>query len=144
MTVALTFEKLQLKTAKLSFSNRFQCQIIGEADPELKDQLLSFLEQYGKKEQPTSLKLSLDSFTPFRQKVLQRLHEVPFGEILTYGELASFVGHPSAGRAVGSTCRCNPFLLFIPCHRVIARGGGLRGFASGLDMKKCLLDFEAK
>jgi O-6-methylguanine DNA methyltransferase len=80
--------------------------------------------------------------TPFRQKVLQELQKVPFGKTLTYGQLASKSGHPNAARAVGSACHINPFPLFIPCHRVIASGGHIGGFAYDIELKKLLLDFE--
>lgn len=106
-----------------------------------KEELLLFLENYGKKD-PIKIALSLDGLTPFRQKVLTRLQEVAFGEILTYGELASAAGFPQAARAVGTACHINPFPLFIPCHRVVASGGRIGGFAYDIEMKKRLLDFE--
>ncbi len=141
ITVTLTFQAQQLTSAALSFSEKFQCCLVGDVNNHLKDQLFNFLEQYGKK-LPGEVQLTLDGLTPFRQKALKRLQHVPFGEVVTYGELATIIDHPGAARAVGTACSCNPFLLFIPCHRVVASAGKMGGFASGLDMKKYLLEFE--
>ncbi len=57
--------------------------------------------------------------TPFRGQVLAALQQVPFGQVVTYGELAKLVGSPKAARAVGSACAHNPVPLVIPCHRVV-------------------------
>lgn len=143
LLVTLTFDQGKLNHATLSLAEKFHCEIVGDAEPRLKNELLSFLENYGKKALLPTLTLPLDSFTPFRKAVLSRLQQVPFGEVLTYGELASTAGHPGAARAVGSTCRDNPFPLFIPCHRVVASGQRLGGFAYNIEIKKRLLDFEA-
>ena len=142
ITVTLQFEERRFKSASLSFSEKFQCKIIGDADDKLNDQLLSFLENYGKKT-PVQIELPLLELPPFRQKVLEVLQKVPFGEILTYGELAAASGNPRAARAVGSACHVNPYPLFIPCHRVVASGGLIGGFAYNIEMKKRLLDFES-
>lgn len=142
ITIALQFEKLEFKSAALSFSKKFQCNLIGDADARLQEGLLSFLEAYGKKA-PVPAQLPLESLTEFRKKVLLRLQEVPFGEVVTYGELAEAVGHPKAARAVGTACHFNPFPLFIPCHRVVASGQRIGGFAYDIEMKKRLLDFES-
>lgn len=141
ITVTLQFEAQRFKSASLSFSEKFQCELIGDAD--CKDQLLTFLEHYGKKA-PFPIELSLEGISPFRQKVLTVLQEVPFGEILTYGELAAAAGNPRAARAVGSACHINPYPIFIPCHRVVASGGRMGGFAYDIEMKKRLLDFESQ
>ena len=65
---------------------------------------------------------------------------VPYGETMTYGALAR--AHDSGARAVGGACARNPYPIVIPCHRVIATGGGLGGYAYGLDIKRALLDRE--
>jgi O-6-methylguanine DNA methyltransferase len=139
--VTLEFQEQKLKQATLSFADKFQCDILGSVGKNLKDQLLAFLESYGNKA-PLLMQLPLEGLTPFRQNVLCHLQRVPFGEIVTYGELAEAAGYPRAARAVGSACHFNPFPLFIPCHRVVASQGRLGGFAYDLEMKKRLLDFE--
>lgn len=142
IAVTLQFESHRFKNASLSFASKFQCSFLGDADPKWKDQLLSFLEHYGEK---TSfpIELPLNDLPPFRLKVLSLLQKVPFGEVLTYGELATAADHPRAARAVGTACHFNPYPLFIPCHRVVASGHRMGGFAYDIKMKKLLLDFES-
>ncbi len=77
--------------------------------------------------------------TPFQFKVLEALSAVPYGETVTYGEVAARVGKPGAARAVGAACGANPIPLLVPCHRAVAAGGGLGGFGGGLPLKKKLL-----
>ncbi len=79
----------------------------------------------------------------FRRQVLQHLAELPYGETVTYGELAKEVGHPGAARAVGTTMAINPIPIVVPCHRVLAAGGKLGGYAGGVDTKRTLLALEA-
>jgi O-6-methylguanine DNA methyltransferase len=93
---------------------------------------------------PSSVKLplSFDGLPPYTRQVLEVLREIPWGTVVTYGDLAVRTGSPRAARAVGSACGRNPFLLFVPCHRVVAAGRGMGGFACGLDVKRQLLEFE--
>jgi len=76
------------------------------------------------------LKLTLEGLTPFQKQVLSAAHEIPYGEIRTYCQLAKQIGKPLASRAVGSALAHNPLLLVIPCHRVIGSDGHLGGFAA--------------
>ena len=78
----------------------------------------------------------------FQRKVLNKLAQVPFGRTVTYGELASRAGAPNAARAVGGAMAANPLAVVIPCHRVVASGGGLGGYSAGLSKKKKLLAHE--
>jgi methylated-DNA-[protein]-cysteine S-methyltransferase len=79
----------------------------------------------------------------FRRMVLQHLALLPFGETVTYGELAREVGRPKAARAVGTAMATNPIPIVVPCHRVLAAGGKLGGYAGGVDTKRRLLDLES-
>lgn len=88
-----------------------------------------------------TLKLHLTG-TPFQRKVWDALAEIPFGETVSYGELAEQIGHPRAARAVGSANGANPIPIILPCHRVIASGGGLGGYGYGLPLKRRLLELE--
>ena len=88
------------------------------------------------------LAFDLSWVTPFRRDVLLACAAVPRGEVATYAYLAARVGNPRAVRAVGSTMRTNPIPIVIPCHRIVASGGGLGGFGGGLDMKRQLLALE--
>jgi AraC family transcriptional regulator of adaptative response/methylated-DNA-[protein]-cysteine methyltransferase len=91
----------------------------------------------------TEIKLPLDAHgTPFQKAVWQALSEIPYGETCSYSELAERIGKPTAVRAVASACGKNPLAVLVPCHRVLGKGGQLRGFRWGLSMKKALLDAE--
>ncbi|NQU05275.1 MAG: methylated-DNA--[protein]-cysteine S-methyltransferase [Calditrichaeota bacterium] len=74
--------------------------------------------------------------------VWKSLVEVPFGETISYGELAKRAGSPRAARAVGAAMARNPIPILVPCHRVITSSGKLGGFGGGLDMKRWLLRHE--
>jgi methylated-DNA-[protein]-cysteine S-methyltransferase len=82
--------------------------------------------------------------TPFQRAVWRQLQDIPYGETISYGELARRVGNPKASRAVGSANGANPIPIMIPCHRVIAAGGKLGGFGGGLRTKQALLDLETR
>jgi O-6-methylguanine DNA methyltransferase len=80
--------------------------------------------------------------TPFQAKVADALQAIPYGETVTYGELAALAGHPNAQRAAGTFCAQNRFPLFVPCHRVVA-ADGLGSYGSlGLEYKRRLLELE--
>jgi methylated-DNA-[protein]-cysteine S-methyltransferase len=80
--------------------------------------------------------------TPFQKKVLTALCRVPYGETISYGELAKNIGNPKASRAVGQANARNPIPIVIPCHRVIGSSGKLTGFGGGTAVKQTLLDLE--
>jgi methylated-DNA-[protein]-cysteine S-methyltransferase len=82
--------------------------------------------------------------TDFQKKVWQELVKIPYGETLSYGELAKRIGNPKASRAVGMANGKNPISIIVPCHRVIGKNGSLTGFGGGLDAKKTLLDLEKR
>lgn len=81
--------------------------------------------------------------SPFELRVWEALQEIPYGQTITYGEIAQAIGHPGAARAVGRANGRNPIAVIIPCHRVIGAGGDLTGYAAGLAQKRRLLDLEA-
>ena len=80
--------------------------------------------------------------TPFQRAVWRELQKIPRGETRSYGDIARKIGRPKAARAVGGACAANPFLIAVPCHRAIAKGGGPGGFALGLKAKRILLGAE--
>ncbi|MCL2499031.1 MAG: methylated-DNA--[protein]-cysteine S-methyltransferase [Defluviitaleaceae bacterium] len=80
--------------------------------------------------------------TPFRMKVWEALCTIPYGETITYKQLAERIGLPSAYRAVGGANHNNPISIIIPCHRVIGTGGNLVGYGGGLNAKEWLLKHE--
>jgi methylated-DNA-[protein]-cysteine S-methyltransferase len=81
--------------------------------------------------------------TAFQESVWRELRRIPYGETISYGELAQRVGQPSASRAVGTANGRNPIAVIIPCHRVIGADGSLTGFGGGLVNKRLLLELEA-
>lgn len=82
--------------------------------------------------------------TPFQQQVWRRLCEIPYGETISYGELARRIGNPKASRAVGLANGSNPIPIIIPCHRVIGSNGKLTGYGGGLPIKEKLLALERR
>lgn len=78
----------------------------------------------------------------FQCQVWEALSRIPYGQALSYGELARALGRPGAARAVGQANGANPIPIVIPCHRVVATNGGLGGFSGGLETKRWLLAHE--
>ncbi|MCY3968996.1 MAG: methylated-DNA--[protein]-cysteine S-methyltransferase [Acidobacteria bacterium] len=82
--------------------------------------------------------------TAFQRRVWAELRRIPFGETISYGELAARIGKPTASRAVGAANGRNPLPVVVPCHRVIGSDGRLTGFGGGLPTKQALLDLERR
>jgi methylated-DNA-[protein]-cysteine S-methyltransferase len=80
--------------------------------------------------------------TAFQQRVWSALRAVPYGSVVTYGQLADRLGNPTAARAVGLANARNPISIVVPCHRVIGANGKLVGYGGGLDRKRQLLALE--
>jgi len=78
----------------------------------------------------------------FQQRVWQECRKIPWGQTLSYGELAERIGAPHASQAVGSALGHNPIALLIPCHRVIQKNGSLGGYRWGTNRKQDILDWE--
>ena len=99
-----------------------------------------WLRRYFAGERPDSSELPLGlSGTPFRMAVWRQLLRIPYGQTVTYGELAERVesqtGRRTSARAVGGAVRHNPICVIVPCHRVVGSGGSLTGFAGGIEVK---------
>jgi methylated-DNA-[protein]-cysteine S-methyltransferase len=100
------------------------------------------LEEYFAGER-TVFDLELDlAGTPFQRRVWRALQDIPYGETISYGELARRIGNPSAVRAVGLANGRNPVSIVVPCHRVIGSDGSLTGYGGGLPRKRYLLELE--
>lgn len=80
--------------------------------------------------------------TPFQTRVWQTLAGIPYGQTISYAQLAQRVGKPTAMRAVGAANGRNPLPIVLPCHRVIGADGSLTGFGGGLPTKRFLLELE--
>ena len=87
--------------------------------------------------------LALDG-TVFQRRVWAALQEIPYGETVSYGQLADRLGQPSASRAVGLANGKNPVGIIVPCHRVVGADGGLTGYGGGIERKRYLLAHEQR
>ena len=121
--------------------------MFGEECPVL-DQAAMWLDRYfaGEKPEPSELPLAPEG-SSFRREVWEVLRRIPYGKLMTYGEIAGLLAerqglaHMSA-QAVGGAVGHNPISIIIPCHRVVGAGGSLTGYAGGLDKKIQLLKLE--
>ena len=80
----------------------------------------------------------------FERSVWAEIAKIPYGEMITYGEIATALGDLGLSRAVGTACNHNPVPIIVPCHRVVGAGGKMVGFGGGLDRKRKLLEMEAR
>jgi methylated-DNA-[protein]-cysteine S-methyltransferase len=94
----------------------------------------------------SSIELDLTGIEPFDRRVAEVTREIPAGETLTYGEIASRIGAPGEARDVGAALGRNHFPIIVPCHRVVAANGKLGGFSApgGTRTKLCLLEIERR
>ncbi|MDN4606293.1 methylated-DNA--[protein]-cysteine S-methyltransferase [Sporosarcina highlanderae] len=102
------------------------------------EELIDYME--GKRKEFT-MPLDLHG-TPFQHSVWMALKEIPYGQTVSYSDIAARIQKPKSVRAVGTAIGANPLLITVPCHRVIGKNGNLTGFRGGLDMKKQLLALE--
>ena len=84
------------------------------------------------------------SGTPFQRRAWLALADVPYGTTRSYGEQARRLGAPGAARAVGAANGRNPLPIVLPCHRLVGADGSLTGYGGGLEIKRALLDLEAR
>ena len=111
-------------------------------DPSLQQHLRLWMQSYGEKRDLPSFFLPRKKLPPFSERVYFWLEKTPFGQTLSYQELAGKAGNRGAARAVGTLCKNNPLPLLFPCHRVIHANGPLWQFAFGTSIKEQLLRFE--
>ena len=106
------------------------------------DQAKQWLDKYFAGEQPAISALPLAPVgSAFRQGVWDILRGIPYGEVVTYGEIAKKMGCKSS-QAIGGAVGHNPISIIIPCHRVVGASGSLTGYAGGVEMKIRLLELE--
>jgi len=149
-------------TLLVAATERGLCRIAYDADPEREidrlatafglrvlqspgpiDSARRQLEEYFEgKRQRFDLEVDLELLADFNRRVLRELARVPYGEVVTYGELAARAARPRAARAVGTVMNRNPLPIVLPCHRVIGSTGKLVGYAGGLERKETLLRLE--
>lgn len=138
------------------------CEISYDADPEAEAERLARLfgarvlrsprptdtarrqldEYFAGTRREFELDVDLRPAREFGRAVLDQLAQVPYGELTTYGTLATRAGRPRAARAVGTVMNRNPVPIVLPCHRVVGSTGSLVGYGGGLDRKRALLELE--
>lgn len=114
---------------------------LSEGSGKVFSQTRQWLDDYFSGKRATNMPLMNPQGTDFQCRVWQALLTIPYGETVSYGELAQQIGCRSA-QAVGGTVGRNPIALLIPCHRVIGSDGSLTGYAYGIDRKRYLLEME--
>jgi len=123
-----TFEALEVK---------LQVRIV--PDDQQNEQILSEIHAYLRGElRDFTVPVDLRG-TIFQCDVWHAIATIPYGQTISYGELAAKINHPKATRAVGQATGANPVPIIVPCHRVIGSSGGLTGFGGGLPLKERLL-----
>ena len=113
-----------------------------EAPARLDDARRQLDDYFGGRRAEFDLPVDLSLVAPFTDRVLTRTAAIPPGQVLTYGEVATEIGHERAARAVGNALGSNPIPIVVPCHRVVRSGGGLGGYTGGVHRKKHLLGLE--
>jgi methylated-DNA-[protein]-cysteine S-methyltransferase len=111
-----------------------------DAPPVLKDAATQLEEYFARERTGFDIPMELDG-TEFQREVWAELARIPYGQTISYGELARRVGRPRGPRAVGQANGKNPIAIIVPCHRVVA-GNGIGGYGGGLPMKRALLTLE--
>lgn len=112
-----------------------------EETPLLKEARRQLEEYFAGNLKEFNLPLSMRG-TSFQKQVWEELRKIPYGETVTYGEIAAKIGSPRANRAVGMANHHNPIAIIVPCHRVIGANGKLVGYGGGLNVKEQLLALE--
>lgn len=125
----------------------FKDKIIKKDDEEIIVKVKEWLNKYFNKEKPLIEDLPLNPIgSEFRKKVWKILCKIPYGETITYGDIAKEIGKSEgkkmSAQAVGGAVGHNPISIIIPCHRVVGTNGNLIGYGGGLDLKIKLLKLE--
>ena len=131
--------------ATLSFANRprrMKQAIDADAAAVLHDLGAQLREYFLRRRTSFDLPLAMEG-PQFHVAVWKALCDIPYGETISYGELAKRIGMPDGARAVGAANGANPIVIIVPCHRVIGANGDLVGYGGGLWRKRTLLDLEA-
>ena len=121
----------------------FPQAVIKRADSLLREPVQKILNHLDNNEPRLDLPLDVRS-TAFQRQVWEKLRAIPYGETVSYGDVAKALGKPGAVRAVGRACATNPVALVIPCHRVVREDKSLGGYRWGLERKKKILEREAR
>jgi methylated-DNA-[protein]-cysteine S-methyltransferase len=125
---------------RLPNETRHRRRDIDDVPPVLKETTTQLEEYFAGERRDFDIPIELDG-TPFQRQVWFELARIPYGETISYGELARRVGRPNGPRAVGQANGRNPIPIIVPCHRVLA-SNGIGGYGGGLKVKRALLALE--
>ena len=114
-----------------------------EPDEVLCEAVRQLAEYFAGTRREFALPLLMDG-TEFQRAVWRALQDIPYGQTVSYGDIARAVGRPKACRAVGQANRVNPISIIVPCHRVVGSSGRLTGYGGGMPAKELLLALEAR
>jgi AraC family transcriptional regulator of adaptative response/methylated-DNA-[protein]-cysteine methyltransferase len=134
-------ERRMLEHNLKTMRRRFDCAVVPGQHP-LLEKLREQLDEYFKGERGEFTLPLASRGTPFQDKVWQELRRIPYGQTISYDELACRIGQPTAQRAVARANGMNYVAILIPCHRVIGKDGSLTGYGGGLWRKRLLLELE--
>lgn len=147
LQMALISDGHQLVKSDFLYDEQVRAQykdIAIEDDPILVETAKQLKAYFAKQRKDFDLPLSMPG-THFQQKVWQVLQTIPYGEVLTYKEIAQKADSPKGFRAAGGACRANHFAVIVPCHRVLSTSGSYTGYAGDKTfMKEQLLNFESQ
>lgn len=134
------------KIVSIEIEKRGRLSNDGEPDkssPVLDKARKQLAEYFAGKRKSFQIPVSLEG-TDFQKSVWSAVNDIPFGKVLSYGEVGHETGRPTAGRAVGGAVGANPVPILIPCHRVLASDGRITGYSggNGIETKAWLLDHE--
>lgn len=125
---------------ELSFGNRgtdlASCPVLEETARQIAEYFAGVRREFSVPIRPEG--------TEFQRSVWSSLRSIPYGETVSYGEIAAKIGQPKACRAVGGANNRNPIAIIVPCHRVVGANGSLTGYAGGITVKEYLLGLERK
>jgi methylated-DNA-[protein]-cysteine S-methyltransferase len=139
--VRLAFPEEDVDAVLEGLAQRISPRVV-EASAPLDPTRRELEEYFGGRRRTFDLALDWSLIGPFGQRVLKVTSEIPYGDVLTYSEVASDAGSPRGSRAAGNALGSNPIPIVIPCHRVLRIGGALGGYGGGLPRKRWLLELE--
>lgn len=141
-TLRIGAEKGKIKEIHLMRDGEPVCGPARKEDRAIEEAKRQLSEYFAGTRRSFELELDFGPASEFRQKIWKVLSEIPYGKTLSYGQVAELAGSPRGSRACGNAVGANPFLIVIPCHRVIKGDGTIGGFSAGIDKKKILLEIE--
>lgn len=120
----------------------FNARFVKGDSPVLQHAIIQLEEYFAGQRHRFDIAIAL-SGSDFQNRVWRELLSIPYGTVVSYGELATRVGSPHSARAVAAACGANPISIFVPCHRVIGSDRRLTGYGGGLETKRTLLELES-